>query len=464
MIKIKKGLDLPVQGEPVQTIQDAESPKRVALLGDDYIGLRPTMLVREGDPVKKGQGLFTDKKNPRVLFTSPVAGTVAAINRGEKRAFQSIVIDVDEKGGDFRTFTAHPADQLKNLSRETIEETLLESGLWTAFRTRPYSKVATPGTTPKAIFVTAMDTNPLACYPQSVIRFEPILFLRGLQILCHLTDGKVHVCHSSKTALPSPTGLDREKVVYTRFEGPHPAGLVGTHIHFLEGASLQKTLWHIGYQDVLAIAKLFTTGELDFSRVVALAGPSVKTPRLIRTCMGASLDELTAGELINGDNRVISGSVLSGRIATDPVSFLGRYHTQISVLPEGNDRELLGWILPSPSKFTTTRTTLGHFLGSKLFAGKGMASWRKMVKFTTSTNGGDRSNMPIGGYERVMPLDILATLLLRDLAAGDTDGAQDLGCLELDEEDLALCTFVCPGKHEYGPMLRDALTKIEKEG
>ena len=464
MIKIKKGLDLPIQGEPIQIVQDDRIPKQVAILGDDYIGLRPTMLVREGDQVKKGQGLFTDKKNPRVLFTAPVAGTVSAINRGERRAFQSIVIDVDEQGEDFQTFPAYSTDKLATLDRETVENTLLESGFWTALRTRPYSKVAEPGTMPHAIFVTAVDTNPLACNPQSVIRFEPITFLRGLAILCHLTEGKVHVCHSSKTALPSPSGLNPDKIKYTRFEGPHPSGLVGTHIHFLEGVSLNKTVWHIGYQDVIAIGKLFTSGELDFSRVVALARTSVKRPRLIRTCIGASLDELVENELSNEDSRVISGSVLSGRISTGPYAFLGRYHTQISVLPEGHNRELLGWILPSPSKFSTTRTTLGHFLGSKIFASKSLSSWRKYLSFTTTKNGGDRCLMPIGGYEQVMPLDILATMLLRDLAAGDTDGAQDLGCLELDEEDLALCTFVCPGKHEYGSMLRDALTKIEKEG
>lgn len=227
---------------------------------------------------------------------------------------------------------------------------------------------------------------------------------------------------------------------------------MGTHIHFIEPVSIKKTVWHIGYQDVIAIGTLFTTGKLDTRRVVALAGPQVEQPTLLRTRLGASLEELTAGRLKAGENRIISGSVLSGAHAAGPKAYLGRFHSQVSVLEEGREKELLGWVLPSSNKFTITRTTLGHFLKNKLFA------------FSTSTNGGERSMVPIGNYERVMPLDILPTLLLRDLLAGDTDSAQALGCLELDEEDLALCTFVCPGKYEYAPVLRDVLTKIELEG
>ena len=227
---------------------------------------------------------------------------------------------------------------------------------------------------------------------------------------------------------------------------------MGTHIHFLEPVSLTKQVWHLNYQDVIAIGKLFTTGELCAERIIAIGGPQATQPRLVRTLLGADLTALLAGETKEGENRIISGSVLSGRHATGPMAWLGRFHLQVSVVLEGREKELFGWVLPGAEKYSLTRTTLGHFLRRKLF------------NFSTSTNGGERAMVPIGNYERVMPLDILPTVLLRDLLAGDTDGAQALGCLELDEEDLALCTYVCPGKYEYGPVLREVLTRIEQEG
>jgi len=382
-----------------------------------------------------------------VLFTAPASGEVVAINRGERRILQSVVIriEVDEQ----RTFARHERASLASLPRETVQSQLLDSGLWTAFRTRPFSKAPVPGSIPTAIFVTAMDTNPLSANPEPIILSHRAMFDAGLSVLTRLTPGKVHVCQASGGKLGGHTS---GQVTFNEFAGPHPAGLPGTHIHFLEPVSLHKQVWHLNYQDVIAIGKLFIEGELWTERVVALGGPQVKNPRLIRTRLGASLDELTAGELQDGDNRIISGSVLNGVRAHGPHAWLGRFHLQVSVLPEGGDKELFGWVMPGKEKFSITRTTLGHFLKNKLF------------NFSTDTNGGERAMVPIGNYERVMPLDILPTLLLRDLLAGDTDAAQALGCLELDEEDLALCTYVCPGKYEYGPVLRDVLTRIEQEG
>ncbi|MCR0997637.1 Na(+)-translocating NADH-quinone reductase subunit A [Serratia rubidaea] len=448
MIKIRKGLDLPIAGAPTQAIQDGPHLKHVALLGEEYIGMRPSMLVQEGDSVKLGQALFEDKKNPGVFFTAPAGGKIVAINRGERRVLQSVVIAVDDDAQQVE-FAHYSAADLAQLERGMVEGELLSSGLWTALRTRPFSKTPHPGSTPRAIFVTAIDTQPLAADPQVIIADQLAAFNAGLTVLTRLTDGKVHVCQAAGGKL---SGADNAQITYNEFAGPHPAGLVGTHIHFIEPVSIKKTVWHIGYQDVIAIGTLFTTGKLDTRRVVALAGPQVEQPTLLRTRLGASLEELTAGRLKAGENRIITGSVLSGAHAAGPKAYLGRFHSQVSVLEEGREKELLGWVLPSSNKFTITRTTLGHFLKNKLFA------------FSTSTNGGERSMVPIGNYERVMPLDILPTLLLRDLLAGDTDSAQALGCLELDEEDLALCTFVCPGKYEYAPVLRDVLTKIELEG
>lgn len=447
MFRIRKGLDLPISGVPEQHVTTGASIHHVAIVGDDYVGMRPAMLVQEGDRVIKGQALFKDKKNPGVMFTAPASGTVVAIHRGERRILQSVVIRIE--GDEKREFARFDAADLATLSHDAVQTQLLESGLWTALRTRPYSKTPVPGTVPAAIFVTAIDTNPLSADPQPLILAERKAFDAGLTVLTRLTPGKVHVCQASGGKLG---GHPQGQVAFNEFAGPHPAGLVGTHIHFLEPVSLTKQVWHLNYQDVIAIGKLFTTGELCAERIIAIGGPQATHPRLVRTLLGADLTALLAGETKEGENRIISGSVLSGRHATGPMAWLGRFHLQVSVVLEGREKELFGWVLPGAEKYSVTRTTLGHFLRRKLF------------NFSTSTNGGERAMVPIGNYERVMPLDILPTVLLRDLLAGDTDGAQALGCLELDEEDLALCTYVCPGKYEYGPVLREVLTRIEQEG
>jgi len=447
MFRIRKGLDLPISGVPEQHVTTGASIHHVAIVGDDYVGMRPAMLVQEGDRVIKGQALFEDKKNPGVMFTAPASGTVVAIHRGERRVLQSVVIQIE--GDEKREFARFDAADLATLSHDAVQTQLLESGLWTALRTRPYSKTPVPGTVPAAIFVTAIDTNPLSADPQPLILAERKAFDAGLTVLTRLTPGKVHVCQASGG---KQGGHPQGQVAFNEFAGPHPAGLVGTHIHFLEPVSLTKQVWHLNYQDVIAIGKLFTTGELCAERIIAIGGPQATQPRLVRTLLGADLTALLAGETKEGENRIISGSVLSGRHATGPMAWLGRFHLQVSVVLEGREKELFGWVLPGAEKYSVTRTTLGHFLRRKLF------------NFSTSTNGGERAMVPIGNYERVMPLDILPTVLLRDLLAGDTDGAQALGCLELDEEDLALCTYVCPGKYEYGPVLREVLTRIEQEG
>lgn len=449
MITIKKGLDLPIAGTPAQVIHNGNTVNEVAMLGEEYVGMRPSMKVREGDVVKKGQVLFEDKKNPGVVFTAPASGTVVTINRGEKRVLQSVVIKVE--GDEQITFTRYEAAQLASLSAEQVKQNLIESGLWTAFRTRPFSKVPALDAIPSSIFVNAMDTNPLAADPEVVLKEYETDFKDGLTVLTRLFDGQkpVYLCKDADSNIPLSPAI--EGITIKSFSGVHPAGLVGTHIHFVDPVGATKQVWHLNYQDVIAIGKLFTTGELFTDRIISLAGPQVKNPRLVRTRLGANLSQLTANELNAGENRVISGSVLSGATAAGPVDYLGRYALQVSVLAEGREKELFGWIMPGSDKFSITRTVLGHF-GKKLF------------NFTTAVHGGERAMVPIGAYERVMPLDIIPTLLLRDLAAGDTDSAQNLGCLELDEEDLALCTYVCPGKNNYGPMLRAALEKIEKEG
>ena len=446
MIKVRRGMDLPIAGTPEQTIYDGPAISQVALIGSDYHGMKPTMAVRQGDVVKKGQLLFTDKKNDSAKYVAPAPGTVAAINRGERRVFQSLVIDVE--GHESETFAAFKSEQLQELDRQLVTDQLVESGQWVAFRTRPFSKVPSAGSVAASIFVTAMDTNPLAADPTVIIDQREGDFANGLKVLSRLTDGPVNVCTAPDVSIP---GEEVEGVREINFSGPHPAGLAGTHIHLVDPVSATKSVWSIGYQDVIAIGHLFTTGNIDTDRVISLAGPQVNQPRLLSTRLGANINQLVIGELVNDENRVISGSVLSGRKAASEFAFLGRYHNQVSVVREGRERQVLHYLRLGFDK----HSALPAFASSLT---------KKLFNMTTSTNGSERAMVPVGGYERVTALDILPIQLLRSLIVGDTEMAQNLGCLELDEEDVGLYTYVCVGKYEYGSILRDNLTRIEKEG
>ena len=442
---ITRGLDVPIAGQAVQTITPGPTITSVGLIGDDFVGMRPRMLVRDGDKVKVGTPLFEDKKTEGVIYTSPGCGTVQSVNRGAKRKFESIVIALE--GDDRESFASY--DALDELTQEEARELLVKSGEWTALRTRPFSRVPAPDSSASSIFVTAMDTNPLAPEAELIISQHKEAFIAGLQVITKINKGEVYVCTKEDSRVP---GKDIRGVRFESFAGPHPAGLAGTHIHLLDPVNISHLVWTIGHQDVIAWGHLFLSGQLFTERTVAVGGPVVKDPQLYKTRRGANLIDLTTGN-INSDNaRIVSGSVLHGRTAAGPVQFLGRYANQVTVLEEGNNREFLGWQKPGGDKFSVTNAFLGSWLKGKRF------------NMTTNINGGYRTMVPIGGYERVMPLDILPTFLLRALITGDTDRAQQLGCLELDEEDLGLCTYVCPGKYEYGTILRDNLTRIEKEG
>jgi Na+-transporting NADH:ubiquinone oxidoreductase subunit A len=444
-IRISQGLDIPIDGAPEQAVSGCPEVSSVALLGSDYLGLSPSLRVQEGDRVKLGQPLFANRKHPDVVFTAPGSGVVREINRGRRRALLSVVLRLE--GDEQETFSCFPERALATLRRDQVRETLLASGLWTALRVRPYGKVPDPETTPRSIFVTALDSNPLAARPEVVIEEHRSDFARGLTLLSRLTDGPVFLCKAPYVDLPQG---DSERISTVEFSGPHPSGLPGTHIHLLDPVGARGSVWHLGYQDVIAMGKLFTSGRLWVERIVALGGPLVKRPRLIRARLGASLDDLTRGEFLEGEARVISGSVLSGRRARRAENHLGRYHNQVSVITEARTDGETG------SKRGRAFSTHGLFVS-------GQPRKRKFA-LTTALRGRQTAMVPFGGFERVLPLDILPTQLLRALLVGDTDMARALGCLELDEEDLALCSFVCPSKLNYGPLLRSALAQIEKEG
>lgn len=446
-MRIKRGLDIPVKGEPEQAIYDGPPVNTVTLLGYDYIGIKPTMTVAVGDQVKLGQALFSDKRNPSVSFTSPGAGKIVEINRGARRILQSVVIELN--GDDEESFERYDEADLGTLSAQQVMDNLLASGLWTALRTRPYSLVPDPGSQPQAIFITAMDSNPLAARADVVIQDAAQDFDNGLKVIAKLTEGKLYICKYPEANIAVPQAVP---FVTADFSGPHPAGLVGTHIHFLDPVNAEKEVWSLNYQDVIAIGRLFTTGRLPVERVISLAGPVVSRPRLIRTRLGASTEDIVRDELDDVDCRVISGSMLSGRRAAGWAGYLGRYHTQISVLKEGGERHFLGWLSPGMNDYSASNVFVSSFFKKRKFS------------FTTSQHGSPRAMIPIEPYQDVIPMDILAVPLLRALLVGDTESAQKLGCLELDEEDLSLCTFLCPSKYEYGPVLRENLTQIEREG
>jgi len=444
--KIKKGLDIPLRGRPDARIDTAAEVSSVAVLGEDYVGLKPTMLVREGDVVKRGTALFEDKKNPGVIVTSPASGTITAINRGAKRALISVVIEV--KGDDAEVVEAAKEVDLNTIDADQVRSAMQQGGVWTSFRTRPYDKVPNVDAVPNSIFINAMDTNPLAVEPSVIIEDCAAEFSLGVGVLNKL-GVPLYICHSDAAKLPNVEG---NNVKTAAFAGKHPAGLSSTHIHHIDPVHSAKSVWSIGYQDVIALGSFFTTGTVKAERYVALGGPLVNSPRVFKTRLGAKVSEIIDGRVAEGSKRVISGSVLNGHIAEGGHDYLGRYDNQISIIAEDDKRKFMGWIVPGFDKFSASSVFFSNLIKPKAY------------DITSSQNGSPRAIVPIGVFERVMPLDILATPLIRSLLVKDTDSAQELGCLELVEEDLALLSFVDPGKHDFGPVLRSTLTQIEREG
>lgn len=448
MISIKKGIDLPISGAVSDdTIQTINTEATIGIIGDDYIGLKPTMMISEGDKVQEGQVLFEDKKNPGVFICSPVSGEIVGIERGERRRLLSVIIRPDTSIEPI-TFPSYQLADISAADAQTIREQLQKSGCWAMLRQRPYEKIPAIDAIPYAIFVNTMDSSPLAIDPMLALAGRENDYQAGLAILQKLTEGKVHVCHQESAKLPES---QVEKVHYHVFGGVHPVGLVGTHIHFIESAGANKFIWHIGLQDLLAIGHLFLTGQLDNQRLISIAGPGVKTPYYAKVRRGVNLTTLLADNLQSGEQRIISGSVFAGRKTESPTDFLGAYDRQVVVLPEGRDSIFLEFLRPGADAYSRTRAYLGRFLD-------------KPLKFTTSMQGSPRPILPFGIYEEVMPLDILPTLLLKALVVKDTDTAVQLGALELAEEDIALLTYVDPGKHDFGAILRENLTQIEEEG
>ena len=438
MIKISKGLDLPISGAPLNIVSDEPKVSSVAVLSNDFVGMKPTMLVKEGDSVKAGQKIFEDKKNIGVFYTSPCGGIVRNINRGDKRKFLSIELDIDDTNEAFKFF------DMGNTSNE-IKECLINSGYWNCFRTRPFNRTPNVNDVPSAIFINCCDSNPLSMDPYNIISVNEADFREGLRVLSQLFK-----CNMNLTYQNDNFDISNEDFKYFQFKGPHPSGLSSTHISKIYPVNLNRTVWTINYQDIISIGFLKKNNKIRTSKLISLGGPSVHEPSLLNVRVGGNIDEICAGKL-KPNSRIISGSVLHGHESEGVMNYLGFYDSQISAIPDEVNNIFMNWLMPGSSLHSKLNVFISSFIKPKNFI------------FNTSIGGGDRAIVPISSYEEVIPMDILVTQLLKALVVSDIDMAVDLGMLELVPEDLALCSYVCPSKYDYSSILMDNLNKLYQE-
>jgi Na+-transporting NADH:ubiquinone oxidoreductase subunit A len=447
VIKIKKGLDIHMNGQAEKIYVKAPRALTYAIKPGDWHGLTPKIIPKLCEEVKVGTPIFYDKYHPEVKFTSPVSGILLSINRGERRRIVEVVVEDDGKDTAESFLQADPA----TLKREQIVENLLESGLWPTIRRRPYTVIARTGEVPKSIFISAFDTSPLAPDFDFLLKDSEEEFQWGVNALKQLTEGKVHLNLDGR--YPSIRTLnDIKGVEINRFKGPHPAGNVGIQIHKLDPINKGDVVWVVQAQDVVAIGRLFRTGKYDPSVIVALTGARVAKPQYFRTIRGAAVAPMLEKQLLDGDNRVISGNVLNGKQIDAEKGFVGFFDSQISVIREGNFYELFGWMLPGFKKMSVARS----------FASTWLTPNRKF-DMDTNFHGGERPFVMTGEYEKVLPMDIYPMQLLKAILVNDIDKMEQLGIYELDEEDMALCEFVCTSKTPVTKILRDGLRALRKE-
>ena len=511
-IIIRKGLDLPISGTAEQRLTDARSITTYAVKPTDFVGLTPRLLVEEGDAVNVGDALFCDKNDERIRFTSPVSGQVKAVVRGEKRKLLEVVVEADYKsagsmGSDYKS---SPTPKMPQTADE-IKAAMLQCGLWTMLRQRPFGTVANPDDTPKAIFVSAFSSAPLAPDYDFVMQGKEEWLKKGLEALTQLTEGKVHISFRSEQKLtkcldcfvprkssdstlvndakrqsevPCPavsrpastTQLNNSQLTTHYISGPHPSGNIGTQIAHIDPINKGEVVWTMNLQDVAVLGELVVTGVYHPEKVIAVAGPNIKNPHYYRVKAGACLAEITKTQLLNNDypkmdanntakgNRVISGDVLSGtQIAAD--GFLGAYDDLVSILPEGDYYDFMGWLMPGFRKYSFSRTFLSGFMPKSTFKPLGMKlpRFENLWKFDTNTHGDERPLVFTGNFERVFPFDIYPTQLIKACIIGDIELMENLGIYEVEPEDFALCEFVDTSKTDIQAIIREALEKLRKE-
>lgn len=445
VIKLKKGLDIQIKGEPANNLEHIGMPETFAIKPADFQGLVPKLTVTVGDKVKAGTPLFFDKYQPEVQYVSPVSGEVIAINRGERRRILDVVVKAERENLSEDFLKADP----KNLSSDVIKAELLKSGIWPAIKSRPFGIVARPTDQPKAIFISCFDSSPLAPDYDFIFKDEAIAWQTGIDAVSKLTKGKINLGLSAKKE--NKIFSQTKGVEFTSFNGPHPAGNVGIQIHAVSPINKGEVVWTLQPQDVIMIGRLFLTGKYNSSRIIALTGSEVKEPKYFHFWLGGSLCGLIKGRLVQKNARIISGNVLTGTAVTSN-GFLGFYDTMVSVIPEGNYYEMFGWALPGFGKFSPSHTFFS-WLGSK----------KKKYVLDANTHGEERAFVLSDEYDKVLPMDILPVYLLKAILANDVDGMEQLGIYEVIEEDLALCEYVCTSKIMVQSVLRKGINNMIKE-
>ena len=439
MIKTNKGLDLPISGSPSLDLDSSTAVNSVAILGADYVGLKPTMMVDEGDIVQSGQKLFENKKNPGTFVTSHLSGVVTSINRGEKRRFISLVIDEDS--------SIEPINFNFDDFNNQIDF-LVDTGSLAYFRTRPYNRMPDPNTLPSAIFINACDTNPLSVDPFELIKIndDQELFNDGLKFIASIDSNiKVFCSYQNENFDQSVSN-----VTYKQFKGPHPAGLVGSHIHFLHPVGQNRSVWNISWQEVISIGYLLKNKILRSEKLISFGGPNVHDPKILKLKYGSNLSEVSAGKVLD-NSRIISGSILNGHTAENVMNYLSAFDNQVSVIPDESNDILFNWAMPGSKLHSMLPAFISSWIKPKEF------------KFNVSMNGGNRAIVPISSYQEIMPLNILTTQLLKCLVTFDIELGEKLGVLELAPEDLALASYVCPSKYDYQSILNSNLEKMYEE-
>ena len=445
VIKLRKGLDISIEGKAKEELVSISKPKLFSLIPDDYVGVVPKVAVKEQEVVKAGTPLLFDRNNFDIKIVSPVSGVVKQIERGARRKIMNIIIEADAE----QQFVDFEVKNLTDLSAEEIIQTLLKSGLFAFLKERPYDVVANPSVKPKAIFISTFDTNPLARNFEVALKGEEDVFQYGIDVLAKLA--KVHLGVSAKQTSNALTGAKNASV--TLFDGPHPAGNVGVQIHHVSPINSGETVWTIDPEAVLFVGRLFKTGKVDFTRTIAIAGSEVDNPCYAKMIIGSQLTSLFEEKVKDNTKhlRYISGNVLTGRkISKD--AFLGAMHTEVTVIPEGDDvHELFGWAMPRFNQYSVNRSYLTWLLPKKNYT------------FDARIKGGYRHMIMSNEYDKVLPMDILPEFLIKAIIANDIDRMEQLGIYEVAPEDFALCEFVCSSKMELQRIVREGLDSLRKE-
>ena len=443
VIKLRKGLNIKLQGRAEEKLETLPTPSTVAIKPTDFPGLIPKLSVKAGSEVKTGDALFYDKYYPDVVLTAPMGGIVKSVNRGERRRILEIVIEPGADKGAVDFGSADPA----SLNSDEVKNKLLKSGLWPFLRRRPYGITASPADKPKAIFISTFDTSPLAPNYNFILEGQLKSFQTGVNALAKLTEGKVHLGVNKGSIFNSV-----KHVEINEFEGPHPAGNVGVQIHHVAPIAKGEVVWTINVQDVLFIGRLFETGKVDFTKTIAMSGSEIKKPQYYKTIIGAPVSELTDGKITDTDykQRIISGNVLTGE-KVKRENYLGFFDSQITVIPEGDEYEFLGWASLGVKKFSASKTFMSSLLPNKQY------------KMNANLHGGERAFVLTDQYDKVVPMDVLPVILLKAILANDIDKMEQLGIYEIVEEDFALCEYICTSKIKVQDIVRSGIDTMIKE-